>query len=110
MENKSEPDYTLGFTVSRDIKFTEHGNTIVPAHVKPLVFRDQEHGAATPTGSRHEQRTKKVGRRERSNQHPALAELQSCSHQTRRPDRAMKMEGRQPPAMTWTLKITPRAL
>jgi hypothetical protein len=42
MENKSEPDYTLGFTVSKDIRFDRHGNIIVPAHVQPLIFNEQE--------------------------------------------------------------------
>ena len=59
MEHKSEPDYTLGFTVSRDIHFDKHGNIIVPAHVEPLIFREQGYGSSTPTGSRHEQRKKK---------------------------------------------------
>ena len=76
MEHKSEPDYTLGFTVSRDIHFDKHGNIIVPAHVEPLIFREQGYGSSTPTGSRHEQRKQKAKkRREGSNQHPTLAEL-----------------------------------
>jgi hypothetical protein len=81
MENKSEPDFSLGFTVSKDIRFDKHGDIIVPAHVQPLVFNEQESKAHTPAGSRHQQRKKKHGamkmnRREASGQHPALAELQ----------------------------------
>jgi hypothetical protein len=59
--NKAEPDYSLGFTVSKDIQFDAHGDIIVPAHVKPLLFRtpdrsdDEEEIVITPTGNRHEQ-------------------------------------------------------
>jgi hypothetical protein len=68
--------------ISKDIKFNKHGNTIVPAHVQPLIFNEQEFKAHTPTGSRHKQRRKKHGptnikRREASGQHPALEELPS---------------------------------
>jgi hypothetical protein len=87
MENKSEPDYSLGFAVSRHIQFDEHGYITVPEHVKPLVFNENEHEAPTPTGSRHEQRRKKRGakkvkRREGSDQHPALEELSSSDLDT----------------------------
>jgi hypothetical protein len=34
MENKSEPDYSLGFTVFRYIQFDAQGHITVPEHVK----------------------------------------------------------------------------
>jgi hypothetical protein len=82
MESKSEPAYSLGFTAPKDIRFDKHGDIAVPAHVRPLVFNEQEPEAHTPTGSRHEQGRKKHGatkikRREASDQHPALEELSS---------------------------------
>jgi hypothetical protein len=53
MESKSEPDYSLGFTVSKDIHFDKHGDITVPAHVQPLISNSNEHEskAHTPTGS-----------------------------------------------------------
>jgi hypothetical protein len=42
MESKSEPDYSLGFTVSKDIHFDKHGDIIVPAHVQPLISNEHE--------------------------------------------------------------------
>jgi hypothetical protein len=51
MESKSEPDYSLGFTVSKDIHFDKHGDITVPAHVQPLISNEHESKAHTPTGS-----------------------------------------------------------
>jgi hypothetical protein len=112
MENKSEPDYSLGFTVSKDIQFNKHGNIIVPAHVQPLISNKQESKAHTPTGSRHEQRRKKHGAtkiKRGEKQAVSTQPWRSCRHRTRISTRTLTRIDRQPPAMTWTLRTNPQA-